>query len=90
MPTSTHLSVESGVISQCGSEGLASCMSRPASVCHGQGVLSAVPVVQAWGTCCMLDTVEEKKKDQSRISPIKASKGDVQMSMTQKKQPGLC
>jgi hypothetical protein len=33
----------------------------------------------------MLDTVEEKKKDQSRISPIKASKGDVQMSMTQKK-----
>lgn len=83
---SIRLSVESGLISQCGSEGLASCMSRPALVCHGQDVLSAVPVVQGWGTCCMLDTVEEKRKDQSRISPIKASKGDMQMSMIGKKQ----
>lgn len=33
-----HLSAGPGIISQCGSKGLASCMRRPAPVCHGQNV----------------------------------------------------
>ena len=79
VPMNIYLSAGPGIISQCGSKGLASCMSRPAPVCHGQNVTGS------WGTCRMLDTTEDERKDQSEIFPIKTSKKDMQMKITQKK-----